>query len=246
MHNFNLLENAADSLSHALEHLLPVKQSMAGDWKRVIRDIAHTIELLVKERLRIIHPAFLLNNIDKYPSTDAFTVGAELAFERLQKVGGLHFSDENKNAVKMARVKRNEIEHYQFNIDDDQAKILVGQGLSFIFSFTEEHLELDWKADHLKEEHWPLIREYTDLYIGLVAQAEARIENDHLYTLDCTCCGNDTYSHDYQRCLVCSMSEETIECSMCKNDFLESSTGLQICSDCEYLDGYAAAHHEKY
>ena len=77
MHNFNLMENAADSLSHAIEHLRPVKKSKAGGWKRVIRDIAHTIELLVKERLRIIHPAFVLNNIDKYPSTEAFTVGAK-------------------------------------------------------------------------------------------------------------------------------------------------------------------------
>ncbi len=129
-------------------------------------------------------------------------MGAELAFERLQRVGSLQFSDENKKAVKMARIKRNEIEHYQFNIDDDQAKILVGQGFSFVFFFTEKHLELDWKTDCLKEEHLPLIREYTDLYIALVTQAEARIENDHLYTLECTCCGNDTYSHDVQRCLV--------------------------------------------
>lgn len=225
---------------------MPVKVSKAGDWKRVIRDIAHTIELLIKERLRIIHPAFVLNNIDKYPSTQAYTVGAELAFDRLQKVGGLQFSESDKKAVSMARVKRNEIEHYQFNIDDDQAKVLVGQGLSFIFAFTEEHLDLDWKTDHLKEEHWPLIREYTDLYIGLVAQADSKIENSGLYVLECTCCGNDTYSHDFQRCLVCSMSEPTIECSHCKNDFLESSTWLEICADCEYADGYAAAHFEKY
>jgi hypothetical protein len=117
MHNFNLVENAKDSLSHAIEHLGPVNRNTTGDWKRIIVDLAHVIELLVKERLRRIHPAFVFNNIDRYQSNSAYTVVADLAFIRLQKIGEIQFSESEVNAVKVAREKRNEIEHFEFSIE---------------------------------------------------------------------------------------------------------------------------------
>jgi hypothetical protein len=49
----------------------------------------------------------VFNNIDKYPSNNAFTVGAELVLERLQKIGEINFSESDSNAVKAAREKRN-------------------------------------------------------------------------------------------------------------------------------------------
>lgn len=87
MHNFNLVENVRDSLTHAIEHLGPVNRNKTGDWKRSIVGLAHVIELLLKERLRRIHPAFVFSNIDKYPSNNAHTIGAELVFMRLHKIG---------------------------------------------------------------------------------------------------------------------------------------------------------------
>ncbi|MGL6365629.1 hypothetical protein ACSZMZ_07205 [Aeromonas veronii] len=150
MHKFNLIENANDSLEHAIKHMGPIEQNSIGDWKRIIVDFSHVVELLFKEKLRQIHPAFVLDNIDKYPSNDAFTVGAEKAFKRLKSIGGINFSKEDESAINMARNKRNEIEHYEFSISENEAKVLVGQVLSFIFKFSEEHLSLDWKTTHLK------------------------------------------------------------------------------------------------
>jgi hypothetical protein len=46
MHKFNLIENANDSLEHALEHMGPVRDNDVGDWKRIIVDFAHVVELL--------------------------------------------------------------------------------------------------------------------------------------------------------------------------------------------------------
>ena len=48
-----------------------------GRLKRAVQAVAHGIELLLKERLRHIHPALLWENVDRYPSLDARTVGAE-------------------------------------------------------------------------------------------------------------------------------------------------------------------------
>ena len=73
---FNLIENAKDSLSHAVEHLT-VQDPKIGDYKRVILDLSHAIELLLKERIVRIHPAFIWRKIDKYKSFDAQTIGVD-------------------------------------------------------------------------------------------------------------------------------------------------------------------------
>jgi hypothetical protein len=49
MHKFNLIENANDSLEHAIKHMRPVNKNGVGDWKRIIVDFAHVVELLFKE-----------------------------------------------------------------------------------------------------------------------------------------------------------------------------------------------------
>ena len=87
MLKFNLIENALDSLEHAIDHLTAKIDLAMSDYKRVITDLAHVAELLFKERLHMIHPAFILSNVDKYPSTSAHTVSAENALSRLKKLG---------------------------------------------------------------------------------------------------------------------------------------------------------------
>ncbi|MBF0595192.1 MAG: hypothetical protein HQL22_09515 [Candidatus Omnitrophica bacterium] len=54
-----LLENARSSLRHAVMHLPETQGIMVEDYKYAIRDIVHTIELLFKEKLQRIHPAFI-------------------------------------------------------------------------------------------------------------------------------------------------------------------------------------------
>lgn len=53
MHKFNLIENANDShLEHpAIKHMGPIDQNSIGDWKRIIVDFSHVVELLFKEKL---------------------------------------------------------------------------------------------------------------------------------------------------------------------------------------------------
>jgi len=67
---FDLLANARDSLRQAVA-LLAWKDIEPADarLKHAITNAARSIELLLKERLRRINPAFVLENVDKYPST---------------------------------------------------------------------------------------------------------------------------------------------------------------------------------
>jgi hypothetical protein len=250
MHKFNLIENANDSLEHAIKHMGPVNKNGVGDWKRIIVDFAHVVELLFKEKLRQTHPAFVFDNIDKYPSNDAFTVGAEKVFKRLQKICNIQFSKEEISAINTAREKRNEIEHFEFSITEHEAKALVGQVLSFIFSFADEHLNLEWKASHLKDGKWLILRQYTEFYDDLLRKAQEKIDANEIYVIKCTSCHNETFDVDEEACLVCGHSEEVLECKWCKEPYIFSSCEYgeeaQLCPSCEWKDGYAAANFEKY
>ena len=64
MKELTLIQNAKDSLQHALTHIKPSAQTGIHDWKRVILDLSHVLELLLKERLRQEHPAFVFTKVD--------------------------------------------------------------------------------------------------------------------------------------------------------------------------------------
>ncbi len=249
MHNFNLVENAKDSLSHAIEHLGPVTRNTTGDWKRVIVDLAHVVELLFKEKLRRIHPAFVFNDIDKFPSNNAFTVGAEKAFKRLQKVGALSFSEADKNAVKAAREKRNEIEHFEFSLENHEAKVLVGQVLSFILRFAEEQLELEWNALCFKGGKWWVLYEYKEFYESIKSTVQEKIDNNEIQIIECSSCHNYSFDIDEGECLMCGHQEEVLDCKWCQAPYIYSTCEYdeeaELCPSCEYKEGQASTH-EKY
>lgn len=249
MHKFNLIENASDSLKHAIEHMGPIRENTPGDWKRIIVDFAHVIELLFKEKLRRIHPALVFSNIDKYPSSEAHTVGAELAFKRLQNIGNIKFSKVDINAISTAREKRNEIEHFEFTITDHEAKALVGQALSFILRFAEKDLELDWRSLYLKGGKWWILSQYKEFYESLLISANEKIETEELAVIECTSCHNEAFDLNNEVCLVCGHKEEVLKCEGCHNPYLYSAVEYEnagLCSRCEWEDGYAAANCEKY
>lgn len=250
MNKFNLIENASDSLEHALRHMGPIEEKGLGNWKRIIVDLAHVVELLFKEKLRQIHPAFVFTNIDKYPSPIQHTVSSELACKRLQNIGGIQFSDDDLNAIQTARGKRNEIEHFEFSISDQEAKTLVGQVLLFVINFSEEYLSLDWKSKHLKENSFAILYSYTEFYSEYLRVAYEKIEKEDIATIKCTSCHSLTYDIDNEICLVCSHEEDVLECNRCQSPYMYSACEYdemaELCPDCEYKDGYAAAHCEKY
>ncbi|EKO3695086.1 hypothetical protein [Vibrio cholerae] len=250
MNKFNLVENASDSLKHALRHMGPLEEHGLGNWKRVISDLSHVVELLFKERLRRIHPAFLFTNIDKYPSHNIHTVSAELACKRLQKIGGIDFSEEDLKAIQVAREKRNEIEHYEFAISDHEAKALVGQVTLFIFKFSEEHLGLDWKEEHLQGNQVLLLYTYTEFYAKYLQAALDKINEDQTPVIKCPSCYNMSFDIENEVCLVCNHKEQLLDCSRCNSPYLFSSCEYpeeaELCPECEWQDGYAAYNCEKY
>ena len=64
---FDLLSNAEDSIQQAIELVAwGGNQSEPRRLKQAVQSIAHGVELLLKERLKRVHPCLIWENVDKY------------------------------------------------------------------------------------------------------------------------------------------------------------------------------------
>ncbi|GAB6910148.1 conserved hypothetical protein [Desulfosarcina cetonica] len=249
MHKFSLIENALDSLEHAIVHLNDKNGLQKGDYKRVILDLSHVAELLFKEKLRMIHPAFVLSNVDKYPSTVAHTVSAADALKRLQKIGNVEFKDEDQAALRTIREKRNEIEHYEFSISEKEARVVIGNVLVFIFRFATDEVGLDWADRRINDPAWSKLNEFVEFYEAQLAYITETLWDSDIPTQNCPICRNDTFDLESEVCVLCGHREEVLECVVCKNSYLYSDVEYEdagLCPKCEWEDGYASANFEKY
>jgi len=249
MHKFTLLENAADSLKHAIEHIDPVHAMNVGNWKRAILDLSHVVELMFKERLKQVHPSLMWSNVDKYPSNRAFTVSSEQAFNRLKKIIGVEFTEREEEFIEKLRIKRNEIEHFEFNISDDEARMVIGHILSFILHFAKRELDLEWQEEHLDHSKWNILKGYTEFYEQQLEKIEKQIKEEELEVITCPSCHHETFGLESEKCLLCGHEEEVLECLNCDEPYLYSDVEYEdsgLCPQCEYEDRYATANFEKY
>jgi len=201
---FNLLRNAEDSLTHAV-HLLAWPDGPGSEkLKQAILSISHCVELLLKERLRRIHPAFLWENVDKYPSLTARTVSSERAISRLEAVAGLRFRIEDKNALAACRSMRNAIEHYEFEVTEKEAKLIVARVLSFVFSFSASELGCKLDANFKNDDTWQMLLdelyEFANEY-GNRISASLWAKGSEIVT--CSYCGQDTVDSPLGFCSLC-------------------------------------------
>lgn len=106
--------------------------------------IAHGVELLLKERLRKVHPVLIWENVDKFPSLSARTVTVDVALGRLSKIGGLEFLEDDVDLIKSLRDTRNAIEHYAWSTTKNEADRIIGQALGFALHFANAELGHDF------------------------------------------------------------------------------------------------------
>lgn len=142
---FDLLANATDSITQAIE-LLAWKDepNEARRLKQAVLAVAHGVELLLKERLRRVHPALIWENVDKFPALSARTVTVDSALNRLSRIGGLQFLEEDSALITSLRDTRNAIEHYAWKTTKAEADRIVGQALGFALYFAKDELRHDF------------------------------------------------------------------------------------------------------
>lgn len=139
---FDILHNALDSIDQTIDLIAwDDEPNEARRLKRAMLAVAHGVELLLKERLRRIHPAFVWENIDNFPKLSARTVAIDTAISRLNNIGGLQIQERDISLVRSLRDTRNAIEHYTWITSKDEAERIIGQALGFALHFAEQELE---------------------------------------------------------------------------------------------------------
>jgi hypothetical protein len=193
---FSLLENAISSFRQAIDLL--AWRDIGTDETRLkyaVSHAAHALELLLKEKLRRIHPAFIFVDIDKYPSIGAPTVGTEKAQARLRAIGGITFSDEDVGFLKGLRRARNAIEHYEWKTNEKDARVIVAKALSLAACFANEHLGVDIVKPLQKDDTWTVILyELHELAQDYGKRIEAKYGKLGNSTVECLRCGGMTVS----------------------------------------------------
>ncbi len=202
---FDLLSNAKDSLHQAVE-LLAWKD--IGDHhsrlKHAIVSAAHAVELLLKEKLRQTNPAFIWENVDKYPSLEARTVSVDTAISRLKQIAGVPLSEQDIEHIKSLRKTRNAIEHYEWLTTEAEAQIIVGNALSFAFAFCKNELGTDLSADLKRDDTWRVfidgLYEFSKAYASRI---EAQFQRQGQNTVCCNSCGQMTVPILGRNCELC-------------------------------------------
>lgn len=207
---FDLVANARDSLGHAVELL--AWKDIGSDHTRLkhaIMSSAHCIELLLKEKLRQVNPAFVWENIDKYPSLEARTVTVDTAISRLKKIGGVKITPEDETNIKALRTTRNAIEHYEWVTTEKEAKVIIGNALSFAISFAEDELKTDLAADFKRDDTWrSLMDELYEFVRAHGKRLEAKLRDQGDYPSYCDACGEVTVPAFGGSCDLCGHWQE--------------------------------------
>ena len=168
---FTLIQNAMDSIEQAIELLawkdIPNESSRL---KQAIILTAHATELLLKERLRRIHPSLVWEDVDRYQKLDARTVGVDKAISRLSQIGGISLSEKDKKIVKSLRNTRNAIEHFGWQTTRIEANVIVGQGLSFAIAFAAAELETVIDYRYKDDDTWSQLISQNSAFASAHAQ----------------------------------------------------------------------------
>ncbi len=220
---FTLLDNAATSLMQAVQLL--AWKDIGTDHTRLkhaISHAAHSVELLLKERLRRINPAFVWKNVDKFPSLDAETVNTNTAISRLTTVGGVIFSDKDVVMIESLRRARNAIEHYEWETTEKDARLIVANALSFTFSFAKSELDIDLSSVLKTDDTWSvLLNELNEFNSAHGARLEASFRAQGVSAVECDECGAQTVPWQGGACELCghwqSMEDDEELCAATGN-----------------------------
>lgn len=219
---FDLINNAKDSLSHAVEHLTVSDNLKPSDIKIAICEISHVVELLLKERLTKTLRALVWEDIDRYPLKDAKTVDLDKAVKRLSNISGIAFKEETYKTICACKKIRNQIEHYEFSIPTKEAKGIIGRLLSFIFEFSEKHLKVDLEKEFRSDDRWKILIDIYEFWEAHAEAIERKLSEQGVPFGECPSCGASTFEYNNLKCHLCEHTENEVVCSSCGNTVWES------------------------
>ena len=138
----------------------------------------------------MVNPAFVWENVDKYPSLEARTVTVNTAISRLKSIGNVQFTVAEERSLSSLRATRNAIEHYEWRTSEKEAKIIVGNAISFALGFAQQELGADLSEQFKSDDTWAmLLNELYEFSKAHGSRLEARLLAKGEHPTCCDECG---------------------------------------------------------
>ncbi|WP_374148420.1 hypothetical protein [Priestia megaterium] len=151
-----LLENSYDFLHNSLNHFdLATSEASFEVQKRYLKfslvDIVQSMELMFKEVLRRKNEFFIYENIDK----PKHTVSISTALQRLKNIMRLNLEQKDEVKIKRAIDLRNQIIHFELELDIKELITIYIVIFEFIHSFHYRFLEEELH-ERIRPEYWTI------------------------------------------------------------------------------------------
>lgn len=154
---FTLRENAVDFIEDALSNAVFAEEAPRR-WKFAVLSVVQAIELSLKQMLSEVHPFFVYANIDNPDKT----VTLDKAVSRLKQIAEFKLSNEEAQALKLAKETRNKIVHHEVDENIEEIRLAFAKLLAFLSEFydsqfdTPLHEEIEeglWRSGLKIQEH---------------------------------------------------------------------------------------------
>lgn len=186
---YTLIENGLDFLLSSIEDFPLDKSKPDIAKKRLKYSLLHlsaSLELFLKKRLEKENWVYIFDDMNKadrskFENRDFKSVDLETAIQRLDKISGIHISSQDKTILNHFRIKRNKLEHYDFEdmitaLENDIIKVV-----RIIVTFISNHLLdtiVNKKEEIIFEEIKNRLRELGQYTEELTNLAKKQLEND--------------------------------------------------------------------
>jgi len=227
----DLLENGLDFIETAIQNL---SRGNNKDLKYGILHLSAGVDLVLKYRLSQEHWSLLFADTDKASkeklnSGDFSTVDSKKCLDRLTKICGIQFSDEDLNQLRHLRERRNRLEHFGISDSSQALKVSTIKVLNFILNFINQHM--DYRSLNRSEKsHMDAIRESLRDFEDFVAKRliiiKPEIEKHKKFTAVtfCPTCYQPALVIDSgAKCLFCGASGEGEEIA---GEFVSNILGI--------------------
>jgi exonuclease VII small subunit len=228
---FDLFDNAIDSLNEALEKF---EEGKAGDekaFKFCVKHLSHFLELILKYYVTQSHPLLIYKNpFAKLINEESQTIGLYEAINFL-KNEGCDISAKFEKDISWLKKLRNSMEHHKFSMNVREVEETVGRLMSAVVEFDDLHKSVNLSI-HISANQYELFHDLANVYENRLKRAELEVERvmskldpkeDNLKVHHCYECDHDT--------LVPSQESSTgYKCIFCGNE--ESEDILANCEIC--------------
>jgi hypothetical protein len=147
----SLKENAYSFLNQSLRHYRKASRNVR-EWPFALLHITQSLELLLKQLLREIHPRLIYEDVDGRKGDR--TVSLEQALVRLEAFG-VSFEEKERVNIRKASDYRNRVVHHEVELNRFEWKNLYAQLFEFVHFFHHKRLKSEIHTE-IAEENWPV------------------------------------------------------------------------------------------